>query len=201
MSDKSMQTVDLLISHSQILLRSRDYDEKLSQWGKGNVSQGAVLHKDYVIFDPLPEDAFGANVNIKIENAFKMDENAQRCIVVPFFITDKDKLQIASATEKFDLNIDVNDKVYSLFYEICEGDEIYYNFTLVPAKEAIAAKFLLDDPWGRNKRSSSQRRGFLNLILTPKFIRKNPRLGVDFFSFKTNQTLNKKFITSPSLTM
>ena len=148
MSDKSMQTVDLLISHTQIVLRSRDYDEKLSQWGKGNVSQGAVLHKDYVIFDPLPEDAFGANVNIKIENAFKSDENAQRCIVVPFFITDKDKLQIASATEKFDLNIDVNDKVYSLFYEVCEGDEIYYNFTLVPAKEAIAAKFLLDDPWG-----------------------------------------------------
>ena len=34
------------------------------------------------------------------------------------------------------------------FYEICEGDEIYYNFTLVPTKEAIAAKFLLDDPWG-----------------------------------------------------
>ncbi|PVU46115.1 competence protein ComJ [Enterobacter sp. PN108E5IIB] len=147
MSDKSMQTVDLLISHSQILLRSRDYDEKLSQWGKGNVSQGAVLHKDYVIFDPLPEDAFGANVNIKIENAFKMDENAQRCIAVPFFITDKDKLQIASATEKFDLNIDVNDKVYSLFYEICEGDEIYYNFTLVPTKEVITAKFLIDDPW------------------------------------------------------
>ena len=124
MNDKKIQIVDLLISHSQILLRSRDYDEKLSQWGKGNVSQGAVLHKDYVIFDPLPEDAFGANVNIKIENAFKLDENAQRCIVVPFFITDKHKLQIASATEKFDLNIDVNDKVYSLFYEICEGDEI-----------------------------------------------------------------------------
>lgn len=77
-----------------------------------------------------------------------MDENAQRCIAVPFFITDKDKLQIASATEKFDLNIDVNDKVYSLFYEICEGDEIYYNFTLVPTKEVITAKFLIDDPWG-----------------------------------------------------
>ena len=45
MSDKIMQTVDLLISHSQILLRSRDYDEKLSQWGKGNVSQGAVFPK------------------------------------------------------------------------------------------------------------------------------------------------------------
>ena len=55
MSDKKLQIVDLLISHSQILLRSRYYDEKLSQWGKGNVSQGAVLYKDYVIFDPLPE--------------------------------------------------------------------------------------------------------------------------------------------------
>lgn len=148
MNDKKIQIVDLLISHSQILLRSRDYDEKLSQWGRGNVLQSAVLHKDYVIFDLLPEDAFGANVNIKIENDFKLDEHAQRCIVVPFFITDKHKLKIASATEKFDLYIDVNDKVYSLFYEVCEGEEIYYNFTLVPAKEAIDAKFLLDDPWG-----------------------------------------------------
>ncbi|HAV2003751.1 TPA: hypothetical protein JG991_004887, partial [Enterobacter hormaechei subsp. xiangfangensis] len=54
---KKIQIVELLISHSQMLLRSRDYDEKLNYWGKGNVSQGAVLHKDYVIFDPLPEDA------------------------------------------------------------------------------------------------------------------------------------------------
>ncbi|AKL12531.1 TPA: hypothetical protein I8271_002205 [Kluyvera intermedia] len=148
MSDKKLQIVDLLISHSQILLRSRYYDEKLSQWGKGNVSQGAVLYKDYVIFDPLPEDAFGANVNIKVENVFALDKNAQRCIVVPFFITNKHKLQIASATEKFDLNIDVKHKFYSLFYEVCEGREIYYNFTLVPAKETIIARFLLDDPWG-----------------------------------------------------
>ncbi|MGM8447159.1 competence protein ComJ [Enterobacter bugandensis] len=148
MNDKKIQIVDLLISHSQILLRSRDYDEKLSQWGKGNVSQGAVLHKDYVIFDPLPENAFGANVYIKIDNTFILDNNAQRCMVVPFFITDKNKLQIASAAEKFDVNIDVTNKTYSLFYEICEGDEIYYNLTLVPDKDTITAKFLLDDPWG-----------------------------------------------------
>ncbi|MDU4267551.1 MAG: competence protein ComJ [Enterobacter hormaechei] len=145
MNNKNIQTVDLLITHSQILLRSRDY--------KGNVSQGAVIHKDYVIFDPLPEDAFGANVNIKIENTFNLDENAQRCIVVPFFITDKNKLQVASATEKFDININVTNKTYSLYYEICEGDEIYYNFTLVPEKDTVTAKFkfLLDDPWGGKK--------------------------------------------------
>jgi len=44
MSDKIMQTVDLLISHSQILLRSRDYDEKLSQWGKGNAFLKALFY-------------------------------------------------------------------------------------------------------------------------------------------------------------
>ncbi|MBE3509584.1 hypothetical protein IM285_19005, partial [Enterobacter cloacae complex sp. I10] len=96
----------------------------------------------------LPEDAFGANVYIKIDNTFILDNNAQRCMVVPFFITDKNKLQIASAAEKFDVNIDVTNKTYSLFYEICEGDEIYYNLTLVPDKDTITAKFLLDDPWG-----------------------------------------------------
>lgn len=41
--------------------------------------------------------------------------------------------------------------IFLTFYEICEGDEIYYNFTLVPTKEAIDAKFLLDDPWGGTK--------------------------------------------------
>lgn len=148
MNNKNIQIVNLLISHSQILLRSRDYDEKLSQWGKGNISQGAVLHKDYVMFDPLPDDAFGANVNIKVEQSFNLDENSQRCIVVPFFVTEQHKLQVASATEKFDLSLGLNDKTYSLFYEVCEGDEIYYNFTLVPTKETVAAKFLLDDPWG-----------------------------------------------------
>ena len=151
MRNRHRQCVDLLISHSQILLRSRDYDEKMSQWDQGNIDQGAVIHKDYVIFDSLPEDAFGANVNIKLANAFNLDVNAQRCIVVPFFITDKNKIQIASATEKFDVNINVTGKTFSLFFEICEGDEIYYNFTLVPEKEAIPAKFLLDDPWGGKK--------------------------------------------------
>lgn len=45
MSDKSMQTVDLLISHTQIVLRSRDYDEKLSQWGKGVSGEKAMFLK------------------------------------------------------------------------------------------------------------------------------------------------------------
>ncbi|MFV8157325.1 hypothetical protein ACNQ0Y_23175, partial [Enterobacter cloacae complex sp.6730552] len=48
-------------------------------------------------------------------------------------------------------SINVTNKTYSLYYEICEGDEIYYNFTLVPEKDTVTAKFLLDDPWGGKK--------------------------------------------------
>ena len=44
------QTLDLLISHSQIQFRSRPFDETSSQWRKINFEQGAVLHSDYVVF-------------------------------------------------------------------------------------------------------------------------------------------------------
>lgn len=72
---------------------------------------------------------------------------------------------MASATEKFDININVTNKTYSLYYEICEGDEIYYNFTLVPEKDTVTAKFLLDDPWG-GKKIIHSKKVFLTLIIT-----------------------------------
>lgn len=154
MSDANTQSVDLLISHSQILVRSKEFDEKLSHWGKGNISQGAILHMDYIIFDPLPEDSFGANVYLKLSKKFIKDENSQRCIVAPFFVTDKDKLEVASASEKFKITLNLENTLYSVYYEVCEGDEIYYNFTFIPASEEIAPQYLIDDPWGgvKNKK-------------------------------------------------
>lgn len=96
-----MQTIDLLISHCQIVVRSRPYDEGSSQWGTGNVDQGAVLHANYLIFYPLPDDAFGAKVYLQVVDKFEMDEWAARCIVAPFHIEDRNSLQVASAAEKF----------------------------------------------------------------------------------------------------
>ncbi|MEH0873517.1 competence protein ComJ [Pectobacterium cacticida] len=142
------QKFDLLISHGQILIRSRTFDEQLSSWGKGNIEQGALLYKDYVVFDPLPEDAFGANVIVSISSAFDIDENCQRCIVVPFHVSNKDNVEVASATEKFKVNLNFETEIYSLYYEICEGDEIFYKFTFVPAKKEVNPEYLLDDPWG-----------------------------------------------------
>ncbi|TWC73749.1 competence protein J (ComJ) [Pseudomonas sp. SJZ103] len=145
------QSVDLLISHRQIQFRSRPFDEASSQWGKVNLAQGAVLHSDYVVFDPLPEDAFGANVNLNLTNRFTPDETAQRCIVVPFHVTDPKQVEVASASEKFNVKLDLEKRDYALYFEVCEGDEIFYKITLVPTDTKVAAKYLLDDPWGGEK--------------------------------------------------
>ena len=145
------QSVDLLISHSQIQFRSRPFDETSSQWGKTNLEQGAIIHKDYVVFDPLPEDAFGANVHLKLEDHFNLDPTAQRCIVVPFQVTDINHVEVASAAEKFKVELDLEARDYALYFEVCEGDEIFDKITLVPSDSKAPAKYLLDDPWGGEK--------------------------------------------------
>ena len=160
MQNSKNQMVDLLISHHQILVRSRAYSEKLSQWGKENIEQGAVIHEDYVIFDPLPEEAFGANVFLKLTNNFVMDENTQRCIVTPFYINNSNNVEVASAAEKFKINIEFDTSLYDLYYEICEDDEVFYKFTFVPAEKPIVARYLIDDPWGGEK-NKALKFGFL----------------------------------------
>ena len=160
MENSKNQMVDLLISHNQILVRSRAYSEKLSQWGKENIEQGAVIHEDYVIFDPLPEEAFGANVFLKLTDNFVMDENTQRCIVTPFYITDSNNVEVASAAEQFKINIKFDTSLYDLYYEICEDDEVFYKFTFVPAEIPTVAKYLMDDPWGGEK-DKALKLGFL----------------------------------------
>lgn len=151
MDSKYSQVVDLLISHSQIQIRSRSFNEGLCQWGKVNLEQGAIIHKDYVIFDPLPDDAFGANVHLILTNEFELDENSQRCIVVPFYIENKNNVEVASASEKFKVEVNFENNLYSLYYEVCEGDEIFYKLTFVPSKEPIKPMYLLDDSWGGQK--------------------------------------------------
>ncbi len=143
------QTVDLLISHSQVQLRARAFDEAACRWGPRNLEQGAVLHRDYVVFDPLPEDAFGAQVHLVLAEAFAPDPRAQRRMQVPFRVNPDARVQVASAAEAFDVTLALQPGDYALYYEVCEGDdEVYYRLTLVPAAQPVAARYLLDDPWG-----------------------------------------------------
>lgn len=152
--ESKTQSVDLLISHSQIQFRARPFDEASSQWGKRNLEQGAILHRDYVVFDPLPEDAFGANVHLSLSNSFTLDEAAQRCIVVPFHVTDPAHVEVASASEKFKVELGLVKRDYALYFEVCEGEEIFYRITLVPTDAKVEPRYLLDDPWGGEKDQS-----------------------------------------------
>lgn len=79
------------------------------------------------------------------------DETAQRCIVVPFHVTDPKQVEVASASEKFNVKLDLEKRDDALYFEVCEGDEIFYKITLVPTDTKVAAKYLLDDPWGGEK--------------------------------------------------
>ncbi|KMM76216.1 hypothetical protein ACP93_06755 [Xanthomonas sp. NCPPB 1128] len=143
------QTVDLLISHSQLQLRARAFDAAACRWGPRNLEQGAILHRDYVVFDPLPEDAFGAHVHLTLATAFAPDPRAQRRMQVPFRVNADARVQVASAAEAFDVTLALQPGDYALYYEVCEGDdEVYYRLTLVPATQPVTACYLLDDPWG-----------------------------------------------------
>ena len=66
-------------------------------------------------------------------------------------ISGKNIIEVASATEKIKVTLSLDKELYSLYYEICEGDEVYYRFTFVNTNAPIEPQYLMDDPWGRVK--------------------------------------------------
>lgn len=145
---KMTQEVDLTISHHQIQVRSRDFDEEFCQWGEINIKQGAVIHPGYLTFDPIPDDAFGAWVKLALKEAFKEDPNAQRRMVVPFDVLDPGKLELLSVMSNAVIELPLEEGRYALYFEICEDEEVYYRLTFVREGENIQARFLMDDEWG-----------------------------------------------------
>jgi len=157
------QTVDLGISHSQIVLCDKStYDDNRRNWGKFNVEQGAVLHGDCLIFDPLPDTTFGAFIHLSTADDFELDRVAQRAIVAPLVINTPDNLEIGSVPMQFKVELDIKRGFYHVYFEICEDledkdkeeDRIFYKFTLIKQSrqsKAIRPHYLLDDPWGGEK--------------------------------------------------
>lgn len=142
------QEIDLAISHHQIQVRSRDYDECLCQWGDQNIEQGAIIHPGYITFDPLAEESFGAIVKLSLCDNFEEDPLAQRRMVVPFEVLEPEQLEVLSVSTKFDIELPLQSGRYALYYEVCEADEVYFRLTFVSQDEAIQACFLMDDEWG-----------------------------------------------------
>ncbi|CCN84315.1 conserved hypothetical protein [Vibrio nigripulchritudo SFn27] len=145
---------DLLISHQQIRLENREFRDSYCEWGKENLSQGCIIHDGFVVFDPIVEGSFGANVNIKISDKFHMDHDTLRCISTHFDYSSEQPLIVSSAFEKFNINCDIQSGRYSLFFEIMEKEEVEYQFTLVPSSLGKEKSiYVIDDDFGgiRNK--------------------------------------------------
>ncbi|BBL92214.1 hypothetical protein VroAM7_48670 [Vibrio rotiferianus] len=147
----SKDIVDLLISHGQIRLENRNFDESYCQWGDGNLKQGCIIHDGFVVFDPIIDDSFGANVEFKILNGedFDVDPLSQRCIAVPFQFDSRMELKISSAFEQYKLSIDLENGLYQLYFEIIEGKEVYYRFTIDnKINQKPVCKYIINDDFG-----------------------------------------------------
>jgi len=145
------QIIDLLISHHQIHVRSVPYNDDLCVWRDVNIEQGAILHPNYLVFDPLPDDSFGANVHINVTDTFNIDPKSQRCISAPFTITHRDDVEVASVSESFKVTVPLSAALYTVYFEVCEGDEIFYKITFVPTTKQHEATYVIDDILGAEK--------------------------------------------------
>jgi hypothetical protein len=145
----NIQTIDLLISHHQVFIRSIPYQEQLTQWGEGNIRQGMVLSKNIVVFDPIADGSFGANVNLYFKNEFVIDSNAQRAVVVPFIIENGADVFVGSVAEEFKVELPLPEGSYMLYYEICIKEEVYLNITFIKSLKP-ECKVLLNDDYGLN---------------------------------------------------
>lgn len=141
--------VDLLVSHRQIRLENRPFDDVYCDWGAGNIRQGCIINDGFVTFDPIVDGTFGAYVHFSTVSKFEVDVDCQRCIVTKFHYTSEYPLLISSAFERVELSVSLESGVYNLYFEIIEKDEVYYKFTMTESSQASKEAFyVINDDFG-----------------------------------------------------
>ena len=88
-------------------------------------------------------------INISLQEYYVPDSNALRAMVVPFDVVSLNDLYIASVVTKHKINIEIDVGSYSIYFEICESDdidEVYYNLKF--SKGRVEPKFLQNDDFG-----------------------------------------------------
>ena len=142
--------LDLEITDSQLGLRSRPCVDGAPQWGAGNRAQGLLLLPGLVMLDPLSDEAFGADVVIRVVDRYLPGKSAQRTVQLPFEIMEPAELAVFSAGVELPVKLDVVAGDYTLVYEVCLGREVYYVFTLLKGR-VEQAEALKSDGWGMEK--------------------------------------------------
>lgn len=142
--------LDLEISESQFGLRSRPFDDDELVWGEGNIAQGLLLLPGVVMFDPLSDETFGADVVVRLAEKFLPSKSAQRTLQVPFEVVEPAEMAVFSPSEELPVKLEVTPGDYTLVYEVCLGREVYYVLTLIKGKVEQATP-LKSDGWGLEK--------------------------------------------------
>jgi hypothetical protein len=94
-----MISINIGISHNQIVIRSIPHDLEMEQWDDTSVEFGMVWHKNYLSLDPLVEGGFGAYFLIESSSEIKEDSNAQRSALIPFEVADVNQLCVSTVPE------------------------------------------------------------------------------------------------------
>jgi len=160
------QTVNLFVSHSQVVLCDElTYDKNRYNWGDLNCKQGAVLHPDCLTFTPIPDRDFEAPIYLITADNFELDRNSKRAIIAPFFIHKSDHLEISSVVEHFKVDLCPEKGLYHVYFELCgsyedeigfereveDDDNLFIKVTLIKNSKLIRPYCLLDDEWGGEK--------------------------------------------------
>lgn len=143
-------TVDMPISHSQLHIYSGMFLEKNTEWGDGNIEQGAIINESHVVFDPIIQEAFRAKVYIKVTNEFHEHPDAIRSIATNLNIADN-QISLFSVPSHKTIEEQFENGLYLLFFEECEAediDEIFFIFTFVKSKGLQKSIYLKSDSWG-----------------------------------------------------
>jgi hypothetical protein len=139
--------LDLLISQSQLRLRSRPCEEDEFEWGDGNGDQGLVLLEGLVMFDTLSDEEGSADVIIRTPEKFSPHKSAQRRMQVPFTVVNPAELAVSSLEEELDFKLDLEPGEYTLIYEVCVGRDVFFVLTLLKG-QLEQATALKADGWG-----------------------------------------------------
>lgn len=142
--------LDLTISGSQLWLCTRDLDDSELTWSPAQRAQGAVLLEGAVLFDPLSDEEFGADVIVRSPERFSPDKRAQRTLQLPLSIPADATLVLGSPSEELEVGIPLPAGDYTVLYEVCVGRDVFYTLTLLP-QPCMQAMALKADGWGLKK--------------------------------------------------
>lgn len=142
--------IDLNISQSRLFVSTREYDDDECVWTMGNYSQGALVLPGFLMLDPLSQEAFSATVIVRQSEKFSADKRAQRCLQLPLMVEEEAELLLASAGDEEPTGMVLPVGEYTLIYEVCIANDVFYTLTLLkqPCEQAKALKA---DGWGLKK--------------------------------------------------